>query len=318
MPYQIIISHNFNNIPTEPFNFQRYFFNEIEQLQHQRAENDCYSFYWKNFDNETIEGRFSIIIQDKTAYSPFRGTFGGIEFYEEILEENLFDFLEKAVAHLHSCSLRNIIINFYPQSYLSENQNEILKKCLLRLDFQVKFTEQNYEILVTSKSFYETVKSPRAKQLLRKSSKNGFIFQEEIHPNFSQIHSFIEHSRRRKYRPMTMTLGQLRDHFEKFPKNFLLFSVTHANLIVSVGVTVKVNEEILYTFYLADDEKYLKDSPTTFLLSGIYKYCQEQKFEILDIGIATEKSVLNEGLAYFKQSLGAKVSEKKTYFLILS
>ena len=317
MPYQLIISHNFKNILTEPFNFQRYFFNEIEHLQHQQAENDCYSFYWQNVDNKTIDGRFSVIIQDKIAYSPIRATFGGIEFNEKILDEILFNFLAEIIEHLRLFGLKNIIINSYPESYFSENQNQILEKCLSRLHFQIKFIEQNYEIPVTNKSFYETVKSPRAKQLIRKSFKNGLIFQEEINPNFPKIHSFIEHSRKRKNRPMTMSSEQLSDHFEKFPKNFQLFSVTHDNLIVSVGVTVKINDDILYTFYLADDEKYLKDSPTTFLLSGIYKYCQEQKFRILDIGIASEKGISNEGLSHYKKSLGAKISDKNTYFLIL-
>ena len=317
MPYQLIISHNFKNIPTETFNFQRYFFNEIEHLQHQRAENDCYGFYWQNTDYEIIDGRFTVIIQDKIAYSPIRATFGGIEFNEEILEESLFDFLREIVAYLQRFGLKNIIINSYPEGYFSENQNQILKKCLSRLNFQIRFTEQNYEISVTNKSFYETVKSPRAKQLLRKSAKNELIFQEETHPNFPKIYSFIEHSRKRKNRPMTMTLEQLKEHFEKFSKNFILFSVTHHNLIISVGVTIKINKTILYTFYLADDGKHLKSSPTTFLLSGIYKYCQEQKLAILDLGIATEKGILNEGLAHFKQSMGGKISEKKTYILIL-
>ena len=100
MPYQLIISHNFKNIPTEPFSFQRYFFNEIEHLQHQRSENDCYSFYWQNVDNKTIDGRFSVIIQDKIAYSPIRATFGGIEFNKKILDEILFNFLAEIIEHL--------------------------------------------------------------------------------------------------------------------------------------------------------------------------------------------------------------------------
>lgn len=317
MPYQLIISHNFNIIPAEPFNFMRYFFNEIEHLNHQRVGNDCYSFYWKNIGNQSIEGRFSVIIRDEIAYSPFSATFGGIEFNEEILDESLFDFIEKSISYLRSCNLKNLIINFYPESYFSENQRIILKKCLSRLHFQLQYSEQNYEISVTNKSFYETVKSPRAKQLLRKATKNGFTFQEEIHPNFPQIHSFIEHSRKRKNRPMTMTSEQLKDHFEYFPKNFQLFSVTDDNLIISVGVTIQLNDNTIYTFYLADDDKYIKYSPTTFLISGIYKYCQEQKFGILDIGIASKKGILNEGLAHFKQSMGAKLAEKKTYFLII-
>ena len=317
MLYQTIISHNFNNIPTEIFNFQRYFFNEIEHLQHQRGENDCYTFYWQNVDSQIIEGRFNIIVKDKIAYSPLRATFGGIEFYEEISEENLFNFLTTIIIFLQSLLLKSISINSYPERYFTEYQNKILHNCLSKLHFEVEFTEQNYEISITNNSFHETVISSRAKQLLRTYTKKGYVFAQVFNPDFAFIHAFISRSRMRKNRPMTMNYGQLAEHFKKFTENFRLFSVTHNNSIVAVAVTIKINEDILYTFYLADDEQYLKDSPTTFLLSGIYQYCQQQKIEILDLGIATEKGFLNEGLARFKQSLGAETSNKKTYSLLL-
>jgi hypothetical protein len=213
-------------------------------------------------------------------------------------------------------NIENIEIKSYPEGYLTEYQSEILQKVLSKLNFQVKFTEQNYEIPITDKSFYETVLGSSAKQLLRTHAKKGYFFNQEYNLNFEFIHVFIARSRERKNRPMTMTCEQLTEHFKKNPKNFQLFSVTHSNMIVAVGVTIRINENILYTFYLADNEKYLKDSPTTFLLSGIYQYCQQQKIKFLDLGIATEKGVLNEGLARFKQSLGAKISKKKTYFLL--
>lgn len=317
MPYQLDIFHNFNNIPTETFNFQRYFFNEIEHLQHQCGDDNCYSFYWQNIDNQTIDGRFNVIIQNKIAYSPFKATFGGIEFYEGILEEDLFEFLNQIIQFLQSFEIESLLINFYPESYLNEYQNKILQNCLSKLNFRVKYTEQNYEISITDKSFYETVIGSTAKQLLRTYNKKGFIFQQEHNPNFEFIHAFIASSRERKNRPMTMSLEQLISHFRKFPNFFQSFSVTYSDVMVAVGVTIKVNDNIVYTFYLADDENYLKNSPTTFLLSGIYEYGKQNNYKILDFGIATDKGILNEGLAKFKVRLGAKMSEKKMYILLL-
>lgn len=316
MPYQLVISHNFSDIPKETFHFQRYLFNEVEHFQHQKGENDCYTFYWQSVDNKIIEGRFSVIIRDKIAYSPFKATFGGVEFNEYVLEEYLLDFLSQVIQFLKSVTIEKLEISSYPAGYLTDYQNKILQNCFSTLNFQTKFTEQNYEVSITDKSFYETVKGARAKQLLRTYTKKGYYFNEAFNPNFAFVHAFIARSRTRKNRPMTMSLEQLVDHFEKFPKNFQLFSVTHSNRIVALGVTIKINDDILYTFYLADDENYLKDSPTTFLLSGIYKYGQLNNFKILDLGIATDKGILNEGLAQFKQSLGAKMSEKKTYYLL--
>ena len=317
MPYQLIISHNFNKISTEIFNFQRYFFNEIEHLQHQRGENECYTFYWKNLDNQTIEARFSLIIQDKNAHSPFRATFGGIEFQEQISAKNLFEFFGKIIQFLQSLTIKSLVINSYPERYLSEYQCLILQNCLYKLHFQVEYGDQNHEITISDKSFYETVRGGTTKQLLRTYLKKGYLVAQELNPNFAFIHAFIARSRKRKNRPMTMNCEQLTAHFKIFPKNFQLFSVTHSNMMVAVGVTIKINDNILYTFYLADDENYLKDSPTTFLLSGIYEYGQLNNFKILDLGIATEKGVMNEGLARFKQNLGATISAKNTHFLRL-
>lgn len=315
--YQLIISHNFNNIPAESFNFHRYFFNEIEHLQVQRKENDCYGFYWQNFDNQMIEGRFSVIVRDKRAYSPLRATFGGIEFYENILEGNLMEFLTQIIQFLKSLNIKSVEINLYPENYLTEYEHNILQNCLSKLNSQVKYTDQNYEIPITDKSFYETVTGSTARQLLRTYKKKGYIFSQEFIPDFAFIHAFIDRSRERKNRPMTMSLEQLKEHFVKFPKNFQLFFVEHSNVKVAVGVTIKINDNILYTFYLADDARFLKDSPTTFLLSGIYEYSKQNNYKILDFGIATEKGILNEGLDKFKRSLGAKMSEKKTYFLLV-
>ena len=296
------------------FNFQRYFFNEKEHLQNQGGER-LLTFYWQNPDNQTIEARFSVIIKDGIAYSPLRATFGGVEFSEEISEEDLFYFLQESISKIE---VKTIIINSYPEGYLSKNQIQKLENCLLKLGFQISITEQNYEIPITQKSFYETITSTRAKQLLRKSIKKGFTFQEITDPNFSEIHAFITRSRERKNRPMTMSLLQFENHFKIFPENFKIFSAMDSEQMIAVGVTIKINEEIIYTFYLSDDEQYLKESPTIFLLSGIYEYFQAKNYKILDLGIATNQGVLNEGLAHFKKSLGGILSLKKTYSKILN
>jgi len=309
MPNQLIISYNFKEIPIGELNFSRYFFNEILHLQNQGGER-VLTFYWENTDNQIIEARFSIIIQDEIAYSPLRATFGGIEFSEEITAENLCDFLRQSISNL---PVKSIIINSYPEGYLRESQIQKLENCLLKLDFETSIIEHNYEISITQKSFYETINSTRSKQLLRKSIKKGYSFQEETNPDLSKIHAFIAHSRERKNRPMTMNLQQFEKHVTLFPKNFQIFSVTDSMRMIAVGVTIRINEEITYTFYLADDEDYLKDSPTIFLLSGIYEYFQGENVKILDLGIATAKGILNEGLAKFKRAVGGRLSLKKTY-----
>ncbi|PWK28481.1 hypothetical protein LV89_00685 [Arcicella aurantiaca] len=313
MKYQLIISENAHPVPDNSFNFQEYFFNEIQHLEHQGGDT-LFTFYWQNINSQTIEARFSVIINNKIAYSPLRATFGGIEFSESLSEISLHQFLEQVVSFLISKNISEIHINSYPEKYLSVQQKYILENCLQKLHFQIKYTEHNYEIDIAEKSFLDTIVSPRAKQLLKKSIRNGLIFNKELNPDFLTIHAFIANSRLRKNRPMTMTLEQLTEHFHKFPDNFQIFSVYDIDVLIAIGVTIKINSDIIYTFYLADHEDYLKISPTISLLSSIYKYAQKESYKILDLGIATDKGILNEGLARFKRSLGGQLSEKKTYF----
>ena len=63
---------------------------------------------------------------------------------------------------------------FYPEGYFPKSQIRKLENCLLKLGFQIGITEQNYEIPITQKSFYETIISTRAKQLLKKSFFDRF------------------------------------------------------------------------------------------------------------------------------------------------
>ncbi|MBB6002782.1 hypothetical protein [Arcicella rosea] len=312
MAYQFISSCNFSFIPTSEFNFTRFFFNEPEHLQQQGGE-EVYTFYWKNIENQLLEARFSVIILAGKGFSPLRATFGGIEFSEVLPKESLFRFIELAFNTL--LKLESLQITFCPESYFNINQREALDFCFEKLAFKHCTVDQNFEIVITDLSFYETLKSQRHKQLLRKSLKNSFFFREEKEPDLALIHNFITQSRVRKNRKMTMTFVDLRQSVELFPDNFNFFSVSHEQKIIAVGVTVKITDEILYTFYLADDEDYLKYSPTIYLISGIYEYCQRNNFRLLDLGIATEKGILNKGLAQFKQRLGAKQSLKKSFLV---
>lgn len=310
MTYQLISSYNFSFVPTSGFNFTRFFFNEPEHLRQQDGE-EVYTFYWKNLDNQLFEARFSVIILDEKGFSPLRATFGGIEFSEELSKESLAAFIQLAFCSLPK--LESVQITFCPESYLSMNQREAIDFCFQKLSFKHYIVDQNFEIAITDLSFYETLNSSRHKQLLRKAVKNTFSFRQEKEPDLALIHAFITRSRMRKNRKMTMALANLRQSFELFSDNFQIFSVIHEQKMIAVGVTVKITDEILYTFYLADDEEYLKYSPTIYLISGIYEFCQRNNFKLLDLGIATEKGILNEGLAQFKHRLGAKKSLKKSF-----
>ena len=315
MAYQFITSYNFSFVPAANFSFTRFLFNEAEHLRQQGGE-EVFTFYWENVENQLFEARFSVLLFNENGFSPLRATFGGVEFSETLSKESLMVFLKSAIVALPKIDFLEITL--CPSNYLTENQVQILESCLRNLHFKEKYSDQNYFITVNERPFYQVLISKRYKQLLRKSERLGFCFEACRNPNLKEIHAFIARSRERKNRAMTMTSETFEKCFQLFSQRFYVFTIKKAENLLAVAVCIQINEHSLYTFYLADDEKYLGFSPTICLISGIYKFSQQNNFKILDLGIASEKGVLNEGLAFFKAHLGAEKSLKKTYFIELT
>jgi lipid II:glycine glycyltransferase (peptidoglycan interpeptide bridge formation enzyme) len=83
--------------------------------------------------------------------------------------------------------------------------------------------------------------------------------------------------------------------------------------LIAASACIKVNDKILYSFYIGDALSFRPHSPTTLLINGIYRYCQARHYKILDLGISTDKGVLNEGLYAFKKTFGCFDSFKLTF-----
>ena len=110
-----------------------------------------------------------------------------------------------------------------------------------------------------------------------------------------------------------MTLKDIEATFERFPDEYLLFGVFDKNKMVATSVSIKVNSKILYCFYIGDALTYRAYSPVTKLVDGIYRYCQVHYFKLLDLGLSSDKGVLNQGLYAFKKTFGTFDSHKLTY-----
>ena len=99
------------------------------------------------------------------------------------------------------------------------------------------------------------------------------------------------------------------------PEHYLLFGVYDESKLIAASVSVRISRQIMYNFYHADDINYRSSSPVAMLVDGVYKYCQQNNFNILDLGISSVQGLLNQGLFDFKDNLGCETSNKCTYVL---
>ncbi len=76
-------------------------------------------------------------------------------------------------------------------------------------------------------------------------------------------------------------------------------------------MTVRVRDDILYTFLPASNPAYHAYSPLVLLMDGLFEYCQQQQIRLLDLGVSLDGNHQPKpSLLRFKRNLGALESPK--------
>jgi hypothetical protein len=255
-------------------------------------------------------------VNGDTARSPWRGTFGGIEWEPDIGGEHLAAFLARLHADLSRRGVLWLRITNQPFGY-DRLGNQLLAAVLQQQGYVAEITEANYHIAVD-----EPVLTPRLhaseQRRLRKCLQAGLVFGEELDPDLELVHTFISQARKRKGFPMTLNLSAFRDLFANLPDVYRVFTVKQGETLAALTVTVRINRQILYNFYPADNEDFLTYSPAVLLTAKLYELAYQEGYKLLDLGIATDDGVPNHGLIRFKERLGGVYSPRVTYVKVLS
>lgn len=303
--FRTVIFHSLAANPAISFDFERYLFNEPRHLISQGGEL-CYTFLM--FDSETAVARFSCFVEEGRGLSPRRATFGGIEFSETLDDNTLDSFVWQIVDWAKDKPLHSLQITLYPEAY-SPLLVQRLQKSLTRYGFLVLFSEQNQHLIIDGNSFANGLHHSNRRRL-KKCEQAGFEFKALTISYLPDFYKLLTEARNSKNYPISLSLDELVALFEQFPHDFLLFGVFDQQRLISACVAVRINARILYYFLPADSLDYLHFSPSVMLIDGLYRYGQQNSFELLDLGISSLKGQLNQGLWQFKQRLGALESEK--------
>jgi len=252
---------------------------------------------------DKVEASLYLFQNDGDFFSPLKATFGGVEYTSDTAARYLLTHMRYWLDKQRYSSLKLVL----PPVFLMGSQH-------LYTGFDHCIIDKNYHIPITDHPF-ERGLHPSALRRLKKCLKHYFSCSLWECPEMDTVYDFIDKARKRKGYPMTMQRVDFKKMFETLPANYLVFVVKQAEKIAALGVTVKLSSDVLYHFYPADAEDFLGFSPSIFLHKVMYEYCQEHGYSYLDLGIATDKGVDNQGLIRFKENLGATLSQKKTYIL---
>ena len=289
-----------------------HFFNEPDYFKlHSRSDNDCHLQLVRRVDNRVYATLAFHEVADRVYASPGRGTFGGPSLTGELELLAVERFLTTAVQHLRHRGAEVIRIRCAPASHdgalFAINFN-----ALARQGFQPLAPEINYDLRVDGRSFIERVAYGNVKRI-RKAVREGFVCECVDHALLPEVHQLIASNRARLGVEVSMSLDQLRELAEHFPKRLQLFATYRdggRQAMVAAAVCLGLAPGVLYVLYWGDVEDMRSYSPVALLAAVIYKFCVEQGFSLLDAGISTLQGEPNHGLVNFKRNLGFTESLK--------
>lgn len=295
--------------PPQPVRFERFLYNEPRHLVSQGG--GATSFFLLHEITRTTDARLSLFVLEKEAVSPRRATFGGLEAAPDVPESALRALLRAAEDWAAAEGLTALRLTQWPAAYAPELAQR-LHAVLLAEGYRVLFTDQNQHLPLTGEP-PETRMHLSARRRLRKAERAGFAFSTWENPDWEVVYAFILAARERKGLPLSLTAPELRTLGQTFPHDVTVFTVRAGTALAALGVTIRLNDRVLYHFLPADATEFLPFSPTIFLNARLAAWAWQRGFGLLDLGISTRQGLPNEGLLRFKRNLGAEVSAKRVY-----
>lgn len=290
------------------YNFDNYLFNKIKHINTQGV-NERADYFIINTVKKRIEGKIHFLLNDKVAYSPYKSLFGSFEFTPRIHPNVLFAFWAFIENDLRSREIEEVKITNYADCY-APKKAELIKTTLEKAGFSIALQAVNHHIPIDENPYINRLHRME-KRKLKKCMANGFTFHYEPISNATEIYNYIQTCRKEQGLNVSISLNKLLDYLDHFSQNYLLFSVRHEGELLAATIAIKVHRQILYSFTMASLRKFNPYSPSVLLNAGLFNYCQNHKYELLDLGISTAHDGKNQdSLIEFKERIGCKMTNK--------
>ena len=289
------------------YSFDVFLFLQPEHLLLQGGENTWIVFAESK---KGIEIMMSLFLEKEEAFSPLRMSFGGIMAKETVRYSDVESFVQFMISFCQHQKVKALKITTYPFSY-APNLSAIYTHIFLQKGFLVSNADITHYL--TLDDTFEDKLHLSALRRLRKCQKEGFIFEHWEQADLLFVYNFVTRNRNRKNYPVSMSFEDFQSTVAAFPDNYWVFVIRKEQEIIALTVAIVINKDILYNFYPADKEEYLQYSPIVMLMAGLHQFARERGFQILDLGISSDKSKPNNGLIRFKENLACKSSLKLSF-----
>jgi hypothetical protein len=290
--------------------FEHFLFNE-ERHRESQTQEDWNTFSLINSETKTLAAQIHFQIKNQVAESPHSAPFGSVEFIDGLNPESLIFFLDEIERRLKEEGVIKILIKDTPHQYRPQ-QSTLLCVLLLNSGFGICKEEINSGIIIDHRD-WETKISHAELKRLKKCRNEGLEFRLLDIEKMEAVYKFIKSCREEREMSLSMTWPQLMNTARSCKNDFVVFGVFRKNEMIAASISIKINQRILYDFYHAHSKSTDQLSPVVSLIDGMYSYCRENNFELLDLGTSSLNDKINFSLLNFKTQIAGESSLKLTF-----
>ena len=237
--------------------------------------------------------------------SPARATYGGPALApgaHDVVEP----FLEIVCEKLRLEGATGMSVVCPPHGHEPERISN-LWEALEKLGFEAHEIETNHIISVDNPNLSAKMAHNNRKRL-KKCERNGFQFSVASGDSRRRVYDVILANRKSRGFNMSMTWAEVETMISEFPQNIEFYKVSSDGNIAAGAMCLMLNPTTLYVLFWGHLPEFDSYSPVVMLATGIYNRCREEGMKLMDLGTSHSK-----GLIGFKEKLGAKAFEKRTY-----
>ena len=241
-------------------------------------------------------------------YSPARATYGGILKVElNSLQDSTL--LISLIQHFVREGVPEFQISLAPEHLAIESL--VPSEVYLNHGFSVKF--ENTSHYIKMHTWTKNVLSKGNRKKSKQATQLGLVFEKTPEGSREDCYHLIEANRVSLGAKVSVSFSKLIKLMFMFPDKYFLYQLRSpsSGKIAASVVLVETSPENLYVYLWADSIEFRSVSPIVSLLEGIINQFAD-KYTYLDLGTSAIEGVELEGLAKFKDNLGASRSSKKT------
>jgi hypothetical protein len=256
------------------------------------------------YNNEKLVALLPANVLENIVYSHQGLSYGGL-LINKLYLKDYFSIFEAVLMYLYKSNIQKLQLNPIPHFYNKEISQEIdyalfiLKATRNRADA--------YFVVNTKK--YKMNRNRKRALILAKENQLEFVESADFNSFWNLLSNNLE--QRYGAKP-THSLDEITLLYSRFSKSIKLFEVRKNRQILAGAVLFLIND-VAHIQYSSANDLRQETGSMDFLFDEIIKHYKTKKHVSFGISGEEQGKYVNEGLAYFKQSFGARVAVQNYY-----